>query len=306
MHRFSCLGQKRLGRGFTLVELLVVIAIIGVLVALLLPAVQAAREAARRMKCQNNLKQMGLALHNFHDTNGHFPPCGERNTANRWGWPVAILPFIEQANLFQQLGSPDLTTTASMPFPATPVLQTKIPSYVCPSDINQHLATNANYDNYGTSNYIVSEGVISWYFGGVTDQMGKTRLSIISDGTSNTFLVGERDNKLGVGAIWAGLRKTGGSLNGRARERPNVQYLGNRGASCCGGEQPTPPDPCRRGQFSSLHPNGVNFVMCDGAIKYITQSIETDAAAADCSGPSRSNFTYQQLFWMDDGFVVRE
>src|SRR5262245_39475981 len=103
--------------GFTLVELLVVIAIIGVLVALLRPAAQVAREAARRMQCQNNLKQMGLAMHNFHDTFGRMPPCGQSNTANRWGWQVAILPYIEQANLFQQLGAPDLTTTASMPFP---------------------------------------------------------------------------------------------------------------------------------------------------------------------------------------------
>src|SRR4051812_28529516 len=151
-----------LRRGFTLVELLVVIAIIGVLVALLLPAVQAAREAARRMQCQNNLKQMGLGLHSFHDSYNRFPPCGERNTTNRWGWQVAILPYIEQNNLYQQLGSPDINTTASMPFPATTILQSKINTYRCPSDLNTQQTLNLNFDNYGISNYIVSEGVVSW------------------------------------------------------------------------------------------------------------------------------------------------
>src|SRR5437879_2361657 len=135
-------------RAFTLVELLVVIAIIGVLVALLLPAVQAAREAARRMQCQNNLKQMGLALHNFHDTNQRLPPCAQSNTANRWGWQVAILPFIEQGNLFQQLGAPDLTTTASMVFPATPIVQTKIPTYRCATDLTSNLPTNPKHDSH--------------------------------------------------------------------------------------------------------------------------------------------------------------
>jgi prepilin-type N-terminal cleavage/methylation domain-containing protein/prepilin-type processing-associated H-X9-DG protein len=302
-------GSDRLRRkhptlGFTLVELLVVIAIIGVLVALLLPAVQAAREAARRMQCQNNLKQMGLALHNFHDTNQRLPPCAQSNTANRWGWQVALLPFIEQNNLFQQLGAPDLTTTANMPFPATPIVQTKIPTYRCPTDLTTNLTTNPNFDNYGMSNYIVSEGVISWYVGGVTVEMGKTRLSMITDGTSNTLLVGERDSKIGLAAIWPGVRKTGGVVNGRARERPNAPFLGSRGASCCGNEQPSPPDPCRRGGYSSLHANGVNFVFCDGSVRFVSQTIETDPTAADCNGPARSNYTYQKFFWMDDGFSV--
>jgi prepilin-type N-terminal cleavage/methylation domain-containing protein/prepilin-type processing-associated H-X9-DG protein len=292
---------SRRAAAFTLVELLVVIAIIGVLVALLLPAVQAAREAARRTQCNNNLKQLALGLHNFHDTYGHLPPCGQSNTANRWSWAVAILPFIEQGNLYQQLGSPDITTTANMPFPATPILQTKLPAYRCPSDLAQFVM-NPNYDNYGTSNYVVSEGVISWYVGGVTTEMGKTRLSMITDGTSNTMLVGERDIKIGVAAIWAGLRKSGGALNGRSRERPNVQYLGTRGTGCCGGEQPAPPDPCRRGGYSSLHPSGINIAFCDGSVSFIQQSIETDPVAADCNGPARSNFLWQKLFWLDDGF----
>src|ERR1700704_1333018 len=87
-------------RGFTLVELLVVIAIIGVLVALLLPAVQAAREAARRIKCQNNLKQIGIGLHNYHDTIGCFPPGATKS--NTTSWHVHVLPFMEQKNLYDQ------------------------------------------------------------------------------------------------------------------------------------------------------------------------------------------------------------
>ena len=103
--------ERSVRRGFTLVELLVVIAIIGVLVALLLPAVQAAREAARRTQCKNNLKQIGLAIHNHHDTKGYMPPGTSQDqqpfgpAASNWGasWMVYILPFVEQGPLFDKL-----------------------------------------------------------------------------------------------------------------------------------------------------------------------------------------------------------
>src|SRR5438874_1179879 len=117
--------------GFTLVELLVVIAIIGVLLALLLPAVQMARESARRMSCQNNLRQLGLALHNFHDAYGGFPPARVNATATSCSWPPFILPYIEQTNLFERyrfdLRWDDASTNDNG------VIQTTIKTFMCPS-----------------------------------------------------------------------------------------------------------------------------------------------------------------------------
>jgi prepilin-type N-terminal cleavage/methylation domain-containing protein len=116
--------------GFTLVELLVVIAIIGVLVALLLPAIQAAREAARRSQCSNNLKQIGLACHNYHDTHGVFP-INHGDTGNSFGWLAMILPFVEESSLYDEIDfNLPITSAANLS-----VAQTPLPTYRCPSDI---------------------------------------------------------------------------------------------------------------------------------------------------------------------------
>ena len=301
----ECQSSRR--PGFTLIELLVVIAIIAILIALLLPAVQKVREAAAKTQCTNNLRQIGLAMHHHHDARGHLPCLGATNANNRWGWPIAILPYVEQGALYQQLGSPDIySTTAMMPsLTAQPLLQAKIPIFLCPSDPDTS-PINPNFDNFGKSNYVISEGVVTWADNG---PYGKTRLAMIPDGTSNTFLAGERDGKLGIAAIWAGRRKTGGALGGSARERPNLPYLGNRGASCCSNDVDITNVPvCRRGGFSSMHPGGLNFVFCDGSVRFIRESIESDPVGGTivCGAPPRSNFTYQKLYWPDDGFPVSE
>jgi prepilin-type N-terminal cleavage/methylation domain-containing protein len=180
---------KRACAGFTLVELLVVIAIIGVLVALLLPAVQSAREAARRTQCSNNLKQQVIALHNCHDTYQYMPAFGYawpqgsttlRQSSTFW----SILPYLEQKNLFEKLPT---TTTSSAFFnssTATGSMVTKVPAYICPSDptIRGGNAT-ATSSNYNMNCYNVNGEVF------VNGQYPK--LAHMTDGTSNTIMLVE-------------------------------------------------------------------------------------------------------------------
>jgi prepilin-type N-terminal cleavage/methylation domain-containing protein len=226
-------------RGFTLIELLVVIAIIGVLIGLLLPAVQAAREAARRSQCVNNLKQIGLALHNYHSANEALPPSGEAfsNEYPAVGWAtgpqnfsmkVRILPYIEQGNAFNSVnfavtaiwgaGNPTCVDGFSINYS---IRHTRISTYVCPSDTNEATSTDPNwpFTSYG-ENRGMNRYNDAWYFSGIGYFQGhdsarnKTvNFASIRDGLSQTAAFSEWVK--GTGLLRAdGLHMTYGLPNG--------------------------------------------------------------------------------------------
>jgi len=288
----TCRGSS----GFTLVELLVVIAIIGILVALLLPAIQAAREAARRTQCNNNLKQIGVALHNYHDTNKVFPagyinrnPTGDPD----WGWPVFIMPFMEMDALYQQLdvGKTQLVqfynlaaTTQQME-----LLQTPIPAYRCPSDTGKPLnnlcrfgALNPAPFSIATANYVASAGGLTTPtapYNAVDSKglfYGNSWRSIrdILDGTSSTIAVGER-GATHLGAVWAGAgQKSTYGNEATARTLGRGGFLLNFDHVWAGH-----PENLGKG-FASYHPGGVLFLMADTSVRFFSQNTNTAVMAA--------------------------
>jgi prepilin-type N-terminal cleavage/methylation domain-containing protein/prepilin-type processing-associated H-X9-DG protein len=216
---------------FTLVELLAVITIIGVLIGLLLPAVQAAREAARMSQCSNNLKQIGIAFHNHHDARGFFPPMttartgytinGTNPVTDGWAWGTMILPFLDQADTFDRLkpqtvwGQPERDTFATAVADTTvrkPIIDGSIATYRCPSDpagrTNDMQGNNSNVIfRYGRSNYVVSaefdgfsgEAIPSAATRGISFVGSRIRVKDITDGTAKTLAVGERVHRISGG-----------------------------------------------------------------------------------------------------------
>jgi prepilin-type N-terminal cleavage/methylation domain-containing protein len=192
--------SRSAARGFTLIELLVVIAVVGILMALLLPAVQQAREAARRTQCRNNLKQIGLALHNYDELNLTLPPSycvvpgGTATVGGQWSVLARILPFVEQSNL-QQLIDWNLAYSAQLN-----VATTRVPGYVCPSEPNDMMRVNPSTGvprDY-PANYVVCFG--TWKIYDPVDGSGgngafhpnsRTRSADIVDGMSNTLAASE-------------------------------------------------------------------------------------------------------------------
>lgn len=292
--------------GFTLVELLVVIAIIGILIALLLPAVQAAREAARRSQCTNNLKQIALAVHNYHDTHKVFP-IGNW-TASYGTWLVALLPFIEQQAMADryQVYPAGYTSTANMP-----ITTAQIATYTCPSDSNTANAslysgvTFHNYvANYGntTSSRAATLGTDSAgnpnRFGGapivgmvvsVTLYNDKAsvpaavKMADIWDGTSNTLLFSEtvqgRGGDLRGFAWWGYGCHFETYLPPNSAEPDRVQFdtyckPNEPGNPPCVGATPswTEQAIAARGR----HPGGVNAALCDGSVRFIANTIRLD------------------------------
>jgi prepilin-type N-terminal cleavage/methylation domain-containing protein/prepilin-type processing-associated H-X9-DG protein len=277
-------------RGFTLIELLVVIAIIAVLIGLLLPAVQRTREAAARMKCANNLKQIGLAMHNYHSAQGCFPAGFNSRalTTNGdslgpgWGWAAYLLPYLEQDAIRNRI---DFTRDIADPVNAS-IRVTSIKGFLCPSDAPKGLTFTVPSSSGGSicdvafANYVGLGGIFEVTDNpdvntGVLLRNSQYRVADITDGTSSTLMVSERQSKHGPMTTWTGAVTN--SINppvnpGYDDEGPATLILMNIGEPA-DARTPNNPldhveDPC------SFHIGGINALFCDGSVRFVRDSID--------------------------------
>jgi len=278
--------MKRQARAFTLVELLVVIAIIGILIALLLPAVQAAREAARRTSCFNNLRQVGIALHNYHDVHLRLPmgwigvdPVTRRvayaNGQPGWGWAARILPYLEQTALADRViyGTLPITDPANADARAT-----YLKVYRCPSDVGGKtflLGTGGGgplLTRLAVANYVGMFGTTELHCcenlpvgqqcrgNGVFFHLSNIRFDDVMDGTSNTLFVGERSSRI-EHSTWLGVIPDADErfarILGIADHPPNWRAV-------------------HLDDLSSEHPAGCNFLFGDGSVRLVQETVDLD------------------------------
>ena len=260
-------------RAFTLIELLVVIAIVGILMALLLPAVQQAREAARRMVCRNNLKQIGLALHNYHELHRLFPSGSIQagpsfRPLSGWGWGAMILPQLEQTAVYNRI---DFDTPNAIGGNRT-LLTHGMAHWRCRTDPAPESVTvseGAVSLRLATGNYVGCAGSPTGL--GVLYPLSRVSIADIVDGTSNTIFVGERANQVNVPNVGTYTSGWYGYLSGPAgylqNSVPDIQVNGWLPINFSR-DFPV--------AFSGFHSGGVNIVMCDGSVRFLNSSIDGD------------------------------
>ena len=303
-------------RGFTLIELLVVIAIIAVLIGLLLPAVQKVREAAARMSCSNNLKQLALGLHNYHDVNLKFPAGIHRDQAPldpavppdiRYNWTIAILPYIEQDNVYKLWQFPKVNFNNNRGLTGDPntVSWRIIKTFLCPSDpigagvdaISEHSDTPPR--DWGLISYGACAGRRNYRRAAKTNDGPFThntprRIADILDGTANTIFLGERahfdpvfdalPDELILGWGWWAFGAEGDVLLSAAVP---INYRMPPGLS---GAALNDAYDLRICAFGSMHPGGANFALGDGSVTFISDKIDLT--------------TFQRLCMHQDGNFV--
>jgi len=323
---------KRMRSGFTLIELLVVIAIIAVLIALLLPAVQQAREAARRSQCKNNLKQLGLALHNYHDTFNTFP-IGQQYPKSKPNWRIGVLPYIDQAPLYNQMNFNGVfysACAASSTYGVVYSNQNRVLAglvvnvFKCPSSALDPLAdVGCNFDRLQVHDYVgisgatpdpavpVRSGVCSENTGygtycnnGLLATIQVFRMRDVTDGTSNTMIVGEQSSRVGTSDLragyhggWSGLQSPPGAVLAPtyvAADLPygsgtvTVRYAINARSTATGANasyQANTP-------LNSFHTGGTHALLADGAVRFLSENM--------------SFATLCQLAAKDDGMTIGE
>ena len=288
--------------GFTLIELLVVIAIIAVLIGLLLPAVQKVRDAAARLQCTNNLKQIGLAMMNYESTYRTFPagyldnmaisPVDVNATTNPdpilgWGWGALILPYLEQETLYKSINinSINMNNTSAA---AVAFRKTVIKGFLCPSDdtgLNTFTisGTGGNFElakcSYAGINGQAELADFDTALGlGMFLRGRGVSIAEVEDGLSNTLFVGERSSKSAKHATgtlpgvctWVGALP-GGDLDGESVALFVLGHTGEPGDA----HKPNAPTPHAE-DFTSRHSGGVNFLFGDGSVRFITDSIDDD------------------------------
>jgi prepilin-type N-terminal cleavage/methylation domain-containing protein len=292
-------------KGFTLVELLVVIAIIAVLIGLLLPAVQSAREAARRSSCANNLKQVGLALHGYHESLKGLPPSYFDNVPQTnssaaaadnltMGWSAFILPFMELPSVYDELVQE--TANLTLNFESTPaaaaVARRPLASYQCPSN-----PPRAGAGNFGISNYGANAGTAAWQnplpsgapgegLFNVDNKRVSRNFNVVEDGLSKTVMVTERSSRPDPagfircggaacnwrGGVWAGPRLTGAAAGWHSSLNPTdvETYGGGNATYLINRSNATWGSDWTT---SSPHPNGQHVGMADASVRYISEMI---------------------------------